>query len=314
MPAPSRARPATARAATEPTISDANLVLGYLNPDGLLGGRLPLDLRKAAEAIKTRRRAARHEPSSGRPMACSPSSTTTWSTASAASRWSAATIPRDFVLVGAGGATAAHITALAREMGIDTDHPAEAGVRPLRLRPDHLGREIQLHGDGAAAPRQCRGLCKRIDTLFKRDREAQGISISKVDGFKKAQIGIKRSLDMRYVGQVHECTVEIGTFEINGKTIEKVKDAFHKRHEELYTYSERHNAVEVVNIESTLYGHVDKPKPPKHRQGRAAGQGAERPPQGDLQRRRQGRSKRRSMTATARRRRDASPARPSSRR
>ena len=54
---------------------------------------------------------------------------------------------------------------------------------------------------------------------------------------------------MRYVGQVHECTVDIGNFEINDKTIETVKDAFHKRHEELYTYSERHNAVEVVNIE-----------------------------------------------------------------
>ena len=72
---------------------------------------------------------------------------------------------------------------------------------------------------------------------------------------------------MRYVGQVHECTVDIGTFEINAKTIGKVKDAFHKRHEELYTYSERHNAVEVVNIESTLYGRIDKPKAPKLAKG-----------------------------------------------
>lgn len=60
-------------------------------------------------------------------------------------------------------------------------------------------------------------------------------SATKTDGFKQGQIDIKRSLDMRYVGQVHECTVDIGTFPINEKTIEKVKDAFHKRHEELYT-------------------------------------------------------------------------------
>ena len=39
---------------TEPTTSDANLVLGYLNPDGLLGGKLPLDLEKARKAIKTK--------------------------------------------------------------------------------------------------------------------------------------------------------------------------------------------------------------------------------------------------------------------
>ena len=36
-----------------PTVTDANLVLGYLNPKGLLGGRLPLDLDKARKAIKT---------------------------------------------------------------------------------------------------------------------------------------------------------------------------------------------------------------------------------------------------------------------
>jgi N-methylhydantoinase A len=75
---------------------------------------------------------------------------------------------------------------------------------------------------------------------------------------------------MRYVGQVHECTVDIGTFDINEKTIEKVKEAFHKRHDALYTYSERHNAVEVVNIESTAYGRIEKPKLPKYGKGASA--------------------------------------------
>jgi N-methylhydantoinase A len=64
---------------------------------------------------------------------------------------------------------------------------------------------------------------------------------------------------MRYVGQVHECTVEIGNFKVDAKSIGKVKDAFHKRHKELYTYAEPASTVEVVNIESTLYGVVDKP-------------------------------------------------------
>jgi len=110
---------------------------------------------------------------------------------------------------------------------------------------------------------------KRIDTLFG-EIEKQGVDHLKTDGFKAGQIDVKRSLDMRYVGQVHECTVDIGTFPINEKTIEKVKDAFHRRHEELYTYSERHNAVEVVNIESTLYGRIDKPKAPKLAKGSPA--------------------------------------------
>ena len=107
---------------------------------------------------------------------------------------------------------------------------------------------------------------ERIDKLFG-EIEKQGVGHLKTDGFKAGQIDVKRSLDMRYVGQVHECTVDIGTFPINAKTIEKVKDAFHRRHEELYTYSERHNAVEVVNIESTLFGRIDKPKAPKLAKG-----------------------------------------------
>ena len=73
---------------------------------------------------------------------------------------------------------------------------------------------------------------------------------------------------MRYVGQVHECTVDIDTFEINAKTIGRIKDAFHRRHEELYTYSERHSTVEVVNIESTIYGLIDKPKLPALQKGK----------------------------------------------
>ena len=68
-------------------------------------------------------------------------------------------------------------------------------------------------------------------------------------------------MEMRYLGQIHECTVNIETFDIDNETINKVKEAFHKRHEELFTYSDFHTPVELVNIESTLYGRIDKPSP-----------------------------------------------------
>ena len=48
------------RGGTEPTTSDANLVLGYLNPEGLLGGKLPLDLEKAQEGRQEGGGPARH--------------------------------------------------------------------------------------------------------------------------------------------------------------------------------------------------------------------------------------------------------------
>jgi N-methylhydantoinase A len=99
---------------------------------------------------------------------------------------------------------------------------------------------------------------ERIDRIFG-ELEAAGIRHLEADGFGADRIAVRRSLDMRYVGQVHECTVEVGNFRIDSGTIGQVIEAFHKRHEELYTYAERHNAVEVVNIESTLSGLVDKP-------------------------------------------------------
>jgi N-methylhydantoinase A/oxoprolinase/acetone carboxylase beta subunit len=108
----------------------------------------------------------------------------------------------------------------------------------------------------------------RLDKLFKQI-EAKGVRQLIDDGFTKKNIVVKRSLEMRYVGQVHECTVDVEMFEIDEKTIGRVKEAFHRRHEQLYTYSERHSTVEVVNIEATLYGLIEKPKLPALKKGAA---------------------------------------------
>lgn len=252
---------------TEPTTSDANLVLGYLNPDGLLGGKLPLDIAKAKTAIG---KIAKTLGMSVERAAYGMYTIVNNNMVNGIRRVSVERgyDPRDFVLVGAGGATAAHICALAREMGINTiilpklasglcafgQIISDVKYNYMATSPARL--------DNAAA-------CKKLSTLFDQV-EVQGIKHLQADGFAKKDIAVKRSMDMRYVGQVHECTVDIGTFEINEKSIEKVKDAFHKRHEELYTYAERHNAVEVVNIESTVFGRIEKPKLPTYGKGVSA--------------------------------------------
>jgi N-methylhydantoinase A len=245
---------------TDPTTSDVNLVLGYLNPDGLLGGRLPLDKKKAEQALK---KVADPLKLSVERAAYGMYTIVNNNMVNGIRRVSVERgyDPRDFVLVGAGGATAAHITALARDMGIKTvilpklasglcafgQIISDVKYNYMATSPERL--------DNAAA-------YGRIDKLFKQI-EQQGVAHLEADGFKKNQIAIKRSMDMRYVGQVHECTVEIGNFEVTAKTIGKIIEAFHKRHEELYTYSEKQSTVEIVNIESTLYGKVEKPKAPK---------------------------------------------------
>jgi N-methylhydantoinase A len=177
--------------------------------------------------------------------------------------------PRDFVLVGAGGATAAHITALAREIGIDTiilpklaSGLCAFGQIISDVKYNYMATApVRLDNDAAY---------KRIDDLYKQV-EAEGRQHLVSDGFTDETIEIRRSLDMRYVGQVHECTVDIDMFDIDATTIDRVKEAFHRRHKELYTYAEPHNPVEVVNIESTLYGRIEKPKLPEKPKAGAVG-------------------------------------------
>jgi N-methylhydantoinase A len=248
---------------TQPTVTDANLVLGYLNPKGLLGGRLPLDLEKARKAIKT---IADPLGISVERAAYGMFTIVNSNMVNGIRRVSVERgyDPRDFVLVGAGGATAAHITSLAGEIGIDT-----VILPKLASGLCAFGQIISdvKYNYMATSPLRLEGTAyATINRLFEQI-EAQGVKHLVADGFAKSAIRIERSLDMRYVGQVHECTVDIGNFANDAKALEKVKGAFHQRHEELYTYSEPHNAVEVVNIESTLYGHVDKPQPPRVKKG-----------------------------------------------
>jgi N-methylhydantoinase A len=248
---------------TQPTVTDANLVLGYLNPRGLLGGRLPLDLEKARKAIKT---IADPLGISVERAAYGMFTIVSSNMVNGIRRVSVERgyDPRDFVLVGAGGATAAHITSLAGEIGIET-----VILPKLASGLCAFGQIISdvKYNYMATSPLRLEGAAyATINRLFEQI-EAQGVKHLVADGFAKSAIRIERSLDMRYVGQVHECTVEIGNFANDAKALEKVKGAFHKRHEELYTYSEPHNAVEVVNIESALYGHVDKPQPPRVKKG-----------------------------------------------
>lgn len=240
-----------------PTTTDANLVLGYLNPEGLVGGRLPLDIGKARAAIRTH--LAEPLGISVERAAYGMFTIVNNNMVNGIRRVSVERgyDPRDFVLNCAGGATGAHITALAREMGIRTVLVSKLasglcafGQIISDVKYNYMApAPVRLEGAEAAAT---------LDRLFKR-LEARGRDDLADDGFAEEAISIRRALDMRYVGQVHECTVDVEPFEVTEAALERLKAAFHARHEELYTYCEPQSAVEVVNVESAITGAVDKP-------------------------------------------------------
>lgn len=103
-----------------------------------------------------------------------------------------------------------------------------------------------------------------IDALEQRlcELEQQGLAAMQAEGVPQERILFKRSLDMRYVGQVHECSVVIGNLPVNASTLEQIKQMFHDQHQQLFTYSEPENTIEIVNIEATVYGQQTPLLPP----------------------------------------------------
>ena len=254
----------------KPTTTDANLVLGYLNPDGLVGGRLPLNTTRAQAAIKSG--LADPLTLSVEQAAYGMFTIVNNNMVNAIRRVSVERgyDPRDFVLNCAGGATGAHITALAREMGIRRILVSKLasglcayGQIISDVKYNYMApAPVRLEGAAAAA---------RLDGLFQ-GLETRGVADLARDGFDRDRISIRRSLDMRYVGQVHECTVDIDPFPLDEAALERLKAAFHARHEELYTYSEPQSVVEVVNVESAILGQVDRPRRMVIARGKGAGQ------------------------------------------
>lgn len=242
---------------TRPTVTDANLVLGYLNPEAVLGGTIRLNRDAAWQAVKTQ--VADPLGISVEKAAYGISTIVNLNMVNGIRRVSIERgyDPRDFALVCAGGAAGMHITALAEEIGSRTVLvPKVASVFCAFGQIISDVRYNYLASEPMALRRDA-----ELEVLNGRfhELERQGTEHLLADGFRLGDISLSRSVEMRYLGQIHECTVEIPGGEITPETVDAMLQAFHQRHEELYTYSEPNNPVELVNIESTLTGKVSKP-------------------------------------------------------
>lgn len=250
---------------TKPTVTDANIVMGYLNPNAVLGGTITLDRDIACAAIK--KHIADPLGISVERAAFGISTIVNINMVNGIRRVSIERgyDPRDFALVCAGGASGMHIMALADEMGITQilvpkiasglcafgQIISDVRYNYLTTMPTRLDDDVDFTA---------------VNEAFN-DLETRGTKHLISDGFAKKDINIARSVEMRYVGQIHECTVDIDNQEINANTIENILNAFHTRHKSLYSYSEPDSEVELVNMESLLTASVSKPSLPTVTQG-----------------------------------------------
>jgi len=244
------------RGGTEPTVTDANVVLGYLDPSGFLGGRDRLD-RTGAEAALTRLGGAL-----GVSMVEAAAGVHRVVNTQMAEGIRLATVrrgvdPRRFALFGFGGAAGLHVTGLARMLDLDrVIVPRVASVLSAwgMLTTDLRYETIRTHiGDteGLEAD-DVRGLFRGMED------GARAHLASWFDG----AVATSRAADMRYGEQVYEIDVPLDDLDLDAPDLlDRLKALFEARHEALYTYSLPDRSPVLVNAKVAAIGHL--PAPPR---------------------------------------------------
>ena len=225
----------------EPTVSDANILLGYLNPERVYGGSIHLDPSRAEAVIAPLAQRfgwSLIEAAHGVVEVANANMLRALRLVSVQRGYDL----REFSLIAYGGAGPLHAGALARQAGIGSVVvPAHSGafsalgclVSPLRYDT------VQTHR-GRIDAWDAKVVEERFRTL-----EGQCLRPLLDEGHELAQVTVQRSIDFRYVGQNYE--LEIGW--VPGGPA-PLKAAFEARHRQLYGYATGEN-VECVNLRVT---------------------------------------------------------------
>ena len=242
------------RGGTEPTVSDANLLLGRLPVGRALSGGLVLDIGKAREAF----RALGARGGSDGDVVALASASLRIAVARMAGAVREVSVhrgfdPRDFTLLGFGGAGPMHAMPVAEELGIS---------RVLVPRfPGHLSALGQMLADlrrDTVAAWGGRVSKLAIDTLRARaaTMRKDGAGRLEADGMTRERHRHEFTLDVRYVGQSFTLPIRWNPDDADWTPL---RAAFDMRHEETFGYADSANDIEIVNVRLVSIGDVDKP-------------------------------------------------------
>ena len=241
----------------EPTITDANLVLGRLNPRYFLGGEIELDAEAARWAIKEKCAAPLGMNVVGAAQGIVEIANAAMVNALRLISVQRGYDPRDFVLMAFGGAGPVHANRLAEEIEVPTTViPMSPGTTSaMGLLVTDLKHDYSMT------------LIQRVDRLdvvaveqTYRELAEQGRAILEREGMRPEDIIFLRQVDMRYVGQSYELTVPLPDERLNTAEIARVLDGFHLEHDRAYGYSAPEEPVEFVNLRLTAIGKIAKPQ------------------------------------------------------
>lgn len=242
------------RGGDRPTVTDANIVLGRLDPDNFLGGSMRLD-EDAAHAVTARLAGelgmSKNETAEG---------VITIINANMANAIHARTVqkgidPRGFALVALGGAGPLHGAEVAQRLGIPEvivpPYPgitSAMGLLTTDLKYDEIRTQFQksdaIHLD-------------RLNADF-RVMESKLAAQYKADRVGKDQVSYQRFADLRYAGQGYELKIAVPSGRLTEKSLASIWKEFHKAHRLEYGHAFPENVIEIVNIRVSGTGVIPK--------------------------------------------------------
>ena len=256
---------------TEPTVTDANLILGRLDAERFLGGEMKLDRAAAEHAMQ--------EKIAG-PLGMSVTEAADGILRIAATAMSYAvkgvTTERGldaaaFAMVAFGGAGPLHAAEVAREIGMKQiiipqapGHFSAFGMLFSDLRYDYVRTWPTLLSDAAF---------DAIEPVY-REMETQGRAAVAKAQVEAAEVVVTRAADMRYVGQEHAVSVDLPLSLFANHDRDGIKAEFDKTHELRYGTSAPREPAEIVSLRATVTGVMSKPPLAKIAMGAAAPEAA----------------------------------------
>ncbi len=256
------------RGGTEPTCTDANLVLGYLDPGQFAGGRLELDVSAAKEAIRGHIAAPLDVELEEAAVGMYRMINTNMAHGVREITVKRGLDPREFPMVVAGGAAALHACMIADELDMPTlIVPSTAsvlcatGMLLSDLRHDFVRSYVTRFADLDLDYLQ--RLVDEMTAIGARQLELERILTDRTSHHV--------ALDLRYVKQYHEVTVDVPAEALAQRDVGVIAASFHREHNRLYGYdlADAGTDLELINVRVRSVGRADKPSLPEAEIGAA---------------------------------------------
>jgi len=225
------------------TVTDADLLLGYIPADYFLGGDIKLDLARSRQALARIGEKLKLDVNQTAQAMFSTINTVMGNLITEVCTKQGHDV-RDFTLVAGGGAGGIHAAAIARQLSIPM--VIVPRVASLMSAFGMFAMDLGLEYARSCARRQNKLDFAEINGLYAAMQRRAREDFERI-GIAESRLAYKRTVEMRYVGQYHEVEIDLPPEDLSGQHLQSLLQSFHAQYEKLYTYSMPWRAVEFLN-------------------------------------------------------------------